>query len=83
MNLLFRRFFCNRILLTLLCVLSRPALAQLNENCTVSILNRTAQVDQNGNWQIIHQARSGEAKNWWAFTAIRKARQAGGHFPFK
>ncbi len=24
----------------------------------------------------IHQARTGEAKNWWAFTAIRKARHA-------
>jgi predicted flap endonuclease-1-like 5' DNA nuclease len=22
----------------------------------------------------IHQARTGEAKNWWAFTAVRKAR---------
>src|SRR5258708_30484992 len=25
---------------------------QLNQNCTVSILNRNAQVDTNGNWQI-------------------------------
>ena len=26
--------------------------SQLNENCTVSVLNRTAQVDANGNWSI-------------------------------
>src|SRR5262245_18952258 len=26
--------------------------AQLNENCTVSVLNRNAQVDANGNWRI-------------------------------
>jgi hypothetical protein len=29
-----------------------PSRAQLNPNCTVSILNRTAQVDANGNWFI-------------------------------
>lgn len=31
----------------------------------------------------IHQARTGEARNWWAFTPIRKERQARGDFgPF-
>ena len=29
----------------------------------------------------IHQARTGEALNWWAFTAERKKRQAAGTFP--
>ncbi len=28
----------------------------------------------------IHQARTGEALNWWAFTPQRKARQAKGEF---
>jgi hypothetical protein len=29
----------------------------------------------------IHQARTGEAKDWWAFTPARKARQAQGSKP--
>lgn len=29
----------------------------------------------------IHQAKTGEALNWWAFTPARKARQASGGFP--
>ena len=29
-----------------------PGYAQLNENCTVSILNRTARVDFNGSWRV-------------------------------
>jgi nucleotidyltransferase/DNA polymerase involved in DNA repair len=29
----------------------------------------------------IHEASTGEAKNWWAFTPARKARQAAGSFP--
>lgn len=29
----------------------------------------------------IHQARTGEARNWWAFTPVRKVRQARGDFP--
>jgi hypothetical protein len=29
----------------------------------------------------IHQARTGEALNWWAFTALRKERQRLGTFP--
>ena len=29
----------------------------------------------------IHQARTGEARDWWAFTPARKARQAAGSFP--
>jgi len=28
----------------------------------------------------IHQARTGEALNWWAFTPVRKARQQKGDF---
>jgi hypothetical protein len=30
----------------------------------------------------IHQARTGEAKNWWTFTAIRKARSQDKDDPF-
>jgi len=33
---------------------SGVAQAQLNENCTVSILNRTAQVQPNGSWLIVN-----------------------------
>ena len=29
----------------------------------------------------IHQARTGEALNWWAFTPLRKERQRLGTFP--
>lgn len=29
----------------------------------------------------IHQARTGEALDWWAFTPTRKARQSLGSFP--
>jgi hypothetical protein len=29
----------------------------------------------------IHQAKTGEAANWWAYTPARKARQAAGIFP--
>src|SRR5215831_4202937 len=35
-----------------LVLFSGQAPAQLNENCTVSILNRNARVDTNGNWRI-------------------------------
>lgn len=28
----------------------------------------------------IHQARTGEALNWWAFTPVRKVREANGTF---
>jgi hypothetical protein len=31
---------------------------------------------------VIHQAKTGEAKNWWAFTAERKCLQKAGTFPF-
>lgn len=30
----------------------------------------------------IHQAQTGEVKNWWAFTADRKVLQKVGAFPF-
>jgi len=30
----------------------------------------------------IHQAKTGEARDWWSFTAARKARQRAGSFPF-
>src|SRR5258708_4780917 len=33
-------------------IIGVPSEAQLNENCTVSILNRNTQVDTNGNWRI-------------------------------
>ena len=29
----------------------------------------------------IHQAKTGEAVNWWAYTQARKTRQASGTFP--
>ena len=29
----------------------------------------------------IHQAKTGEALNWWAFTPLRKERQKAGTFP--
>ncbi len=29
-----------------------PAQAQLNENCVISILNRTAQVQPDGSWRV-------------------------------
>jgi len=29
----------------------------------------------------IHQARTGEALNWWTFSSARKVRQARGTFP--
>ena len=29
----------------------------------------------------IHQANTGEALNWWVFTAVRKQRQLKGTFP--
>ena len=29
----------------------------------------------------IHQAQTGEALNWWAFTPLRKERQQAGTFP--
>ena len=34
------------------CLGSTPAQAQLNENCVISILNRTAQVQPDGSWRI-------------------------------
>jgi hypothetical protein len=30
----------------------------------------------------IHQAKTGEAVNWWAYTPARKSRQASGTFPY-
>jgi hypothetical protein len=45
---------------------------------------RTAQRHDPCVWDVfaaaIHQARTGEAKNWWAFTPVRKARVAAGDF---
>jgi len=29
----------------------------------------------------IHEAKTGEALNWWAFTSLRKERQKAGTFP--
>ncbi len=31
----------------------------------------------------VHQAQTGEAKNWWAFTGERKVLQRAGVFPFE
>ncbi len=36
----------------LLCVESAPAHSQLNENCVVSVLNRTARMNADGSWSI-------------------------------
>lgn len=30
---------------------------------------------------VVHQARTGEALDWWSFTPERKTRQARGEFP--
>ena len=46
------RFSAAAILYLLISLQVNPAHAQLNENCTVSVLNRTARVDTNGNWSI-------------------------------
>ena len=37
-----------------LILVSLPAQAQLNENCVISILNRTAQVQPDGSWRIVN-----------------------------
>jgi uncharacterized protein (DUF952 family) len=46
---------------------------------------RTGQRQDPCVWDVfaatIHQARTGEAQNWWAFTAERKSRQAQNLFP--
>ncbi len=34
------------------CFVCSIASAQLNENCTISVLNRTVNVDSDGNWQL-------------------------------
>lgn len=72
-------------------ILGIETIAQLRE-CEPDILFlelqlRTGQHQDPCVWDVfaatIHQARSGEAKDWWAFTAIRKARKARGLFPPK
>ncbi len=40
------------VALAIFFVLAPPAQAQLNENCVISILNRTAQVQPDGSWRI-------------------------------
>src|SRR5436309_15957098 len=47
-----RRNWLSVIPLTLSCLLTLalPAAAELNQNCVVSILNRTAQVRSDGTW---------------------------------
>lgn len=46
---------------------------------------KTAQRHDPCVWDVfaaaIHQARTGEALNWWAFTPERKRRQGTGDFP--
>ncbi len=44
----------REILTLFVCIIlqSPPAQAQLNENCVISILNRTAQVQPSGSWRI-------------------------------
>src|SRR5437660_10817567 len=47
------RSFQNRIArLVCLSAVAVSAQAQLNENCTVSVLNRNTRVNANGNWRI-------------------------------
>ncbi len=43
---------CLLMAVVLLFVIYSPASAQLNENCTVSVLNRTASVRPNGSWTL-------------------------------
>jgi Bacterial Ig-like domain (group 2). len=40
------------IILALFLIINKPVLAQLNENCTVSVLNRSTTVRSDGNWQL-------------------------------
>ena len=50
-----RRHFCSRLILRATLALPLVAVqgfAQLNENCTVAILNRTAQVKPDGSWRV-------------------------------
>jgi uncharacterized protein (DUF952 family) len=50
-----------------------------------TLQTRTGQRQDPCVWDVfaatIHQARTGEAQNWWAFTAERKSRQAQNLFP--
>lgn len=41
-----------RAVLSMCIFLACPALAQLNENCTVSVLNRTVTVNPDGTWVL-------------------------------
>ncbi len=43
---------CSSFFPALIILQSTPAQAQLNENCVISILNRTAQVQPDGSWRI-------------------------------
>lgn len=50
MTLVMNRLVAITSVLVLRCAL--PVAAQLDQNCTVSILNRTAQVGPDGDWII-------------------------------
>jgi nucleotidyltransferase/DNA polymerase involved in DNA repair len=69
-------------------VLGIETLAQL-QACDPDVLYqelqlRTAKRHDPCVWDVfaaaIHEAKTGEAQNWWQFTAARKARQASGTF---
>ncbi len=71
-------------------VLDIASVEQLSE-CDPDILYRDLQIRTGQRhdpcvWDVfaatIHQARSGEAKNWWEFTALRKARTDFPIYPF-
>lgn len=43
---------CMMMAILIQCFVCSIASAQLNENCTISVLNRTVNVDSEGNWQL-------------------------------
>ncbi len=43
---------CMMMAILIQCLVCSIVSAQLNENCTISVLNRTVTVDSNGNWQL-------------------------------
>src|SRR5713226_9405805 len=44
--------FCRGLAATLALLLAAPLLAQLSQNCTVSVLNRTVPVNPDGSWVL-------------------------------
>lgn len=70
-------------------VLNVRTLAQLSvqdpDALYVSLQRKTGQRHDPCVWDVfaaaIHEAKTGEARDWWSFTPVRKRRQALGDFP--